>query len=293
MIDNKSRYLELVKQALLNQLYPEMEAAIFQLASTAYFNAPTTSDVLIKNLLGPARQDLCDELMKCKNDGGFLRATISDASGHESEVIPFRNFVYNSHTMTSRVRLDYLQKCMEQVIFDEVKGDFIEVGAWKGGVGIFMRGFLAVNGVIDRHVWVADSFDGPPIPMSSEDHAYDFSKSKFPCMAISLDAVKALFSRYDLLDEQVGFIEGRFKDSLPDAKIGQLALLRLDGSLYESTRDGLQALYGKLGVGGFVIVDDYFLASPCKEAVDEFIKAEKVNCHLMNIDDCAVCWRKG
>ena len=43
----------------------------------------------------------------------------------------------------------------------------------------------------------------------------------------------------DLLDDQVVFIKGFFKDTLPDAPIEQLAILRLDGDLYESTMDGI------------------------------------------------------
>lgn len=76
-------------------------------------------------------------------------------------------------------------------------------------------------------------------------------------LAVSLEAVQENFRKYDLLDDQVRFLKGWFKDTLPTAPIQKLAILRLDGDMYESTMDGLNNLYSKLSVGGFVIVDDY------------------------------------
>jgi O-methyltransferase len=60
-----------------------------------------------------------------------------------------------------------------------------------------------------------------------------------------------------------------FNDTLPDAPIDRLAVLRLDGDMYESTIEALNALYHKVSYGGFVIVDDYFLP-PCAKAVTDF-----------------------
>ena len=54
---------------------------------------------------------------------------------------------------------------------------------------------------------------------------------------------------------------GWFSDTLPGAPIDKLAVLRLDGDLYDSTTDALTNLYPKLSVGGFLIVDDYIIPS--------------------------------
>ena len=67
-----------------------------------------------------------------------------------------------------------------------------------------------------------------------------------PILAVSVEEVRSLFARYDLLDDRVRFLKGWFRDTLPAAPIESLALLRLDGDLYESTMDALGALYRKV-----------------------------------------------
>ena len=89
-------------------------------------------------------------------------------------------------------------------------------------------------------------------------------------LMVGADQVRANFDRYGLLDDQVRFLEGWFADTLPMAPIEQLAILRLDGDLYESTMDALVPLYEKVSPGGFVIVDDYGAWEPCRKAVDDF-----------------------
>jgi len=65
------------------------------------------------------------------------------------------------------------------------------------------------------------------------------------------------------------FLEGWFKDTLPNAPIDKIAVLRLDGDMYESTIQALESLYHKVSAGGAVIIDDYFLKA-CAEAVTDF-----------------------
>ena len=66
-----------------------------------------------------------------------------------------------------------------------------------------------------------------------------------------LETVKANFEKYGLLDAQVVFLKGWFKDTLPAAPIGKLAVMRLDGDMYESTMDALKSLYPELSPGGY------------------------------------------
>jgi hypothetical protein len=104
--------------------------------------------------------------------------------------------------------------------------------------------------------------------------------------------VQDLFERYGLLDEQVRFLSGWFKDTLAAAPIESLAVLRLDGDLYESTMDALNPLYDKVSDGGFVIVDDYDSCAPCKRAIDEFRTGRSITAELQRIDKQSVFWRK-
>ena len=80
---------------------------------------------------------------------------------------------------------------------------------------------------------------------------------QFPQLAVPLKRMQDNFRRYGLLDDHVRFLKGWFRDTLPNSPIERLAILRLDGDLYESTIQALDGLYHKLSVGGFVIVDDY------------------------------------
>jgi hypothetical protein len=113
-----------------------------------------------------------------------------------------------------------------------------------------------------------------------------------PILAVGLDDVIELFDRYELLDDKVNFIKGWFKDTLTKAPIEKLAVLRLDGDLYESTMDALNPLYDKVSPGGFIIVDDYLAFLPCKLAIDEFRLTHNINDKIIHIDTQSIFWRK-
>ncbi|WP_327088492.1 alpha/beta fold hydrolase [Nonomuraea sp. NBC_01738] len=191
-----------------------------------------------------------------------------------------------AHTMVGLRRLDNVQECVEQVLLDGVPGDLVETGVWRGGTTIFMRSVLAAWEVRDRVVWVADSFQGMPEDAALGTHRFnDF-------IGVPLETVRRNFAAYDLLDDQVRFLPGWFKDTLPAAPIERLAVLRLDGDLYESTMDALVNLYPKLSHGGFVIVDDYFL-QVCRDAVYDFRERHGITDEIRDIDGYGAYWRRG
>ena len=198
-----------------------------------------------------------------------------------------------AHTMIGTARMRNLRHLGEWAIADGIPGDFIETGVWRGGSCIFMRGLLEAYGEAERRVFVADSFQGLP-PSNAEQYPADagFEFSGIKQLAVSLEQVKANFKAYGLLDERVVFLEGWFKDTLPTAPIERLALLRLDGDLYESTIQALDALYHKISPGGFVIVDDYFL-DPCARAITDFRERHGITSPLLPIDGMASWWRVG
>ena len=88
------------------------------------------------------------------------------------------------------------------------------------------------------------------------------------------------------------FLEGWFKDTLAEAPISKISILRLDGDLYESTMDALDPLYEKIQSGGFIIVDDYESCPPCKAAIIDFRKKHNIEAPLEIIDGHSVFWRK-
>ncbi len=154
-----------------------------------------------------------------------------------------------------------------------------------------MRAWLMAHGIADRTVWVADSFDGLPPPTHPQDAGVDLTKRTNPFLAVPRAEVEELFARYDLLDGQVRFLEGWFRDTLATAPIGRLALLRLDGDLYESTMDALQALYHKVAPGGFVIVDDFYTNRTCADAIHDFRRERAIKAPTTDIDGDALFWR--
>jgi len=196
-------------------------------------------------------------------------------------------------TMIGMKRLDNLHHCVTQVIRDQISGDLVETGVWKGGASIFMRGILMAYGDLTRTVWLADSFQGLPkpnpgrYPADRDDRLW--AKTE---LAVSLDEVKANFDRYGLLDDQVRFLQGWFSETLPSAPIDRLAVLRLDGDMYESTKVALDALYPKLSVGGYVIVDDYGAIPACRQAVSDFRLENGVEEPIHSIDWTGVYWRR-
>jgi O-methyltransferase len=94
------------------------------------------------------------------------------------------------------------------------------------------------------------------------------------------------------MDERVRFLKGWFKDTLPSAPIDRLAVLRLDGDLYGSTIEALDALYPKLSAGGFVIVDDYGATPQCRQAIDDFRRDHAVEDPIEVVDWGGVYWQK-
>jgi O-methyltransferase len=98
--------------------------------------------------------------------------------------------------------------------------------------------------------------------------------------------------RYDLLDEQVVFLKGLFKDTLPQLIDHRFALIRLDGDMYESTMDALTNLYDRVSDRGFVIVDDYGALKKCRKAVHDFLDGRSLKVDIQKIDETGVWWRK-
>ena len=192
-----------------------------------------------------------------------------------------RDWPLYAHTMIGLKRLDNLQECMETVIADNIQGDFIETGVWRGGACIFMRGVLRAYGIIDRTVWVADSFSGFPDATRPDDMALTAQKEQAH-LAVSMSEVEHNFNLYGLMDWQVRFLPGLFSYALP-GPVKNLAVLRLDCDLYESTMDALDPLYPLLEPGGFCIIDDWNVPM-CREAVNYYRERHNIYEPFVDID---------
>lgn len=197
-----------------------------------------------------------------------------------------------AHSMIGLRRMENLQDCIETVLRSEVPGDLIETGVWRGGATIFMRGVLKAYGDTRRTVWVADSFEGlpKPDPVQYPVDAGDRLHLRAD-LRVGVEQVKHNFRQYGLLDDQVQFLVGWFKDTLPAAPIDQLSVLRLDGDMYESTIQALEPLYPKLSIGGFCIVDDYSLPRT-RQAIHDYRDANGIKDEIIDIDGESAYWCK-
>jgi O-methyltransferase len=269
----RARYLELLRRALVNLIYPEHELRIEWLEANG--TADEGRDRALRDIRYRHAAAFAD-LLAAKQDGSVWRGK------------PWRF----SHTMVGMRRLEHLQWCGERVFEDGVPGDFLEAGVCQGGASILLRALQVVFGEPHRRTWLADSFEGLPVPSHEADTNYDFSETKQPWLAFPRAAVEDNFRTYDLLSDEVVFLPGWFRDTLAGAPVRSLAILRLDADLYESTRDVLAALYDRVSPGGFIVVDDYNAFEPCRRAVQEFRAARGIAEPIRRIDRMSVYWRR-
>ena len=206
--------------------------------------------------------------------------------------------------------LDMVRKCVAGMIyrdpsvapwtngkFDEeynIPVDFMETGVWRGGACIFMNAIFEANNVLNRKVFVCDSFEGlpPPDPKYPADNG-DEHYLLCDYLAITLEQVITNFERYNLLNDRVVFVKGFFRDTMPHLinYVEKISLLRLDGDMYESTIDVLNYMYPKVSIGGYIIVDDWKLPN-CRAAIEDYTKANGFIPEMIIIDGSSVYWKK-
>ena len=266
----QERYVDLLKRSLCNLLYPENELRIMYLRACAAQERPASDRVLLD--IRSNFPSKFEELLKCRQDGRRTECQFSKS-------------------MAGLARLNNLQRCATTVLREGIPGDFLEAGVWQGGNVILLRALLQAYGDGTRTVWAADSFEGLPKVSLEEDRGFDFFADD-PFLAVSLETVQENLRVYGLLDARVRFLKGWFKDTLPNAPVERISILRLDGDLYESTMDTLVPLYDKVSPGGFIIVDDYGDMPPCRRAVDEFRSDRGITVPLQRVDYTGAFWRK-
>lgn len=275
--DVAQRYLELVKRSLTGALAEDNDSILGGVRTQG-------SKRLVRrvaNAAGELAQRFNLELVVKKPYDPAARETGRDWPARAESMIGLR-------------RMDNIQRCVHTIVEEDVPGDLIEAGVWRGGACIFMKANLVALGDTTRTVWVADSFQGLPKPNAvvyPADHGDELHRRTG--IAVGVDQVRHNFERYGVLDDRVQFLVGWFKDTLPSAPIEQLALMRLDGDMYESTWQAIEALYPKLSPGGFCIIDDYGShQSQAGQAVSDYRKANGIDEPIEDIDGYGAYWRK-
>jgi O-methyltransferase len=268
--DLRDAYLAVVEEVLLGQFAPAEDYLV-------PINPASRKNKLLARLLA-RRGVMMGELRRESRD-----------DLERGEIWPL-----HALTMIGRRRLQNIRVCIESALNDNVPGDVIETGVWRGGASIYARAVLKAWDVADRCVWVADSFQGlPPRDLASYPaDSKTTSLDKCEELAISLEQVQANFERLHLRDDQVRFVEGWFKDTLPALSGERWAVIRLDGDYYESTIQSLNSLYPNLSLGGWIIIDDYHAIDACRKAVGDYRYEHGIAAEIMGIDDSAVMWQR-
>lgn len=233
-------YLDLLKRCLTDTVYADDPLAVAVPAGTAWRGPFARAAVR----LAAAAARRCGLILAEPQRTPYASHAGLDAAQIRALRAEGADWPPRAHTMIGLKRLDALQRCIEIVLQDDVPGDLIETGVWRGGACIFMRGVLAAYADPSRRVWVADSFRGLP-PPNADRYPADRGAALHRCDALAIPRarVEANFAAYGLLGARVRFLEGWFADTLPTAPIDRLALLRLDGDMYASTMQVLDALY--------------------------------------------------
>jgi O-methyltransferase len=165
-------------------------------------------------------------------------------------------------------------------LMHSIPGEFVECGVFAGAQAAAMA--LAIMDPIhywsehreqglglDRRVHLFDSFQGIPLA-GPEDVEFLAAGHKAGLSTCSRAQVVSNMQEWGVDPDLLVYHDGWFQDTVPNAEISQIAVLRLDGDLYESTKVCMQHFYHKVSPGGWVIVDDYHL-SGCRKAVEEFV----------------------
>lgn len=199
-----------------------------------------------------------------------------------------------SYTMTTPERLLALINAVRYIVNNNISGDLVECGVWRGGSMMAMALTLLKLNVQDRELYLYDTFEGMPKPTAKDfigqlSAFIEFDKNKISadssnwCYA-SLKEVKTALYSTKYPTKKIHFLKGKVENTIPKTIPNQIAILRLDTDFYESTYHELIHLFPRLVRGGVLILDDYGSWTGSKQATDEYISQNKIKILLNSID---------
>ncbi|MFX1311245.1 MAG: TylF/MycF/NovP-related O-methyltransferase [Promethearchaeota archaeon] len=202
-------------------------------------------------------------------------------------------------TMSSVERMYALYKATEYIVNNNIPGDIVECGVWRGGSMMISALTLLKMNNINKIIYLYDTYEGmsrpsekdirvydnkPALKMWKKLHGKDFNKWDYA----SLDEVKKNLYSTGYPKENIEFFKGKVEDTIPSFVPEKISLLRLDTDFYESTYHELLHLFPKLALHGVIIIDDYGYWKGQKEAVDKYFKKNNIKILLNRIDESAI-----
>ena len=180
------------------------------------------------------------------------------------------------YTMTSVERMYGLYEAIRYVVREDIPGDIVECGVWRGGSSMLAALTLKELRDKNKRIHLYDTFAGMSEP-SAEDgsdarvewEANEANGHNEWCYA-PLEHVQRNLRSTGLDDERLLFVRGTVEQTIPSKMPPSIAVLRLDTDWYESTLHELEHLYPALSTRGVLIVDDYGHWTGARRAVDEY-----------------------
>ena len=238
--------------------------------------------------------DLKDRLHFCFNK---LTAVLS---GNKDLEIKMRIMqIVKPYTMVGRSGMYVTYESVYKAEKEELKGAIVECGVARGGSSAMMALVSEkYNGT--RNFWLFDTFEGLPPPSEKDNHVEGIYESKDKrasivsegfCLGTIGEVEALLFNTLKLPREKFTLVKGLFQDTLigQKDKIGDIAVLRLDGDWYDSTMCCLENLWDNVTPGGIVIMDDYASVPSCKQATHDFLDAKNIEVDF-KLDDRGGCF---
>lgn len=189
--------------------------------------------------------------------------------------------ISENYTMVTRERFDMIYRHANTI--NNLDGDIVECGVWKGGMSIFLSNLFDT-----KRIWVVDSFAGFQNHITAK-YYYEDEAHKLGEHAVSLENVKENFQIFNSLNERINFLKGYVVDTLHPSvcSINKIALLRIDVDAYSATMEVLEYLYDKVVPGGYIIFDDSGLSQTANAIRDHFTR-ENILLELYRADDDAI-----
>lgn len=199
------------------------------------------------------------------------------------------------YTLTTPERIASLVNAVNYVVENNIEGDIVECGVWKGGSSMAAMAALIHKKDITREIYLYDTYEGMSAP-TEEDKVFtgtsaeamlessDVNDSTSVWCYSSIEEVKANVATINYPTQKLHFVKGKVEDTIPQTIPTKIAVLRLDTDWYQSTKHELEHLYPLLVSGGVLIIDDYGHWEGARKAVDEYIAKHKLQILLNRID---------
>jgi len=196
------------------------------------------------------------------------------------------------YTLTEDRKLMSLYASVNYINENNIDGDFVECGVWRGGCCMLMAlSQLKYKSMADkRRIYLYDTFYGMTEPGEKDPwYAYFFKGLG----AISADEVKRNMRSTGYPEQNVVLVQGDVLETIPAKEIPRkISLLRLDTDFYESTKHEMEQLFPLISRGGVLIIDDYYSFAGARKAVDEYIEQNNINIQFQDVVTGVIAYKE-